>query len=229
MQMWCFQHSERVRPLDVERWATDRGVELQVVRVDLEPLPDPAVVEQLIVLGGQMNTDQVEQHPWLDAERDFLRALVARPTPRIVGICLGAQLLAEVLGGSVGRAEHPEIGWHRLELTPAGQRSPVFGTLEPSFDAFEWHGDAWTLPPGAELTVTGATCATQAFSWDGRVHGVQFHPEFTFARTTELAATTADDLTRGGAVQAAHQFLADPTRFDQLTSKLDTVLDAAFS
>jgi GMP synthase-like glutamine amidotransferase len=225
--VYCLQHSERVRALTVAEWAAERDVDLRIVRVDLEPLPDPAQVELLVVLGGQMNTDDVADHPWLDAERAFLAEVLELGRARVFGICLGSQLLAEVLGGTVARAQVPEIGWQRVELTDAGRTSPVFGVLEESFEAMEWHGDAWTLPPGATLTATSAGCATQAFSHGELVHAVQFHPEFTFERTTELAATTTDDLTRGGAVQTPEQFLADPARFDANARRCMQLLDAA--
>lgn len=225
----CIQHSERVRPLDVERWASERDVDLVVVRADRGELPAPADVRDLIVLGGEMNTDEAEQHPWLDDERALLTALSARDDVRIFGICLGSQLLAEVLGGSVGRAEHREIGWHATTRTAAAETSRVFGSLDDVTDVFEWHGDAWTLPPGARLTMTGTTCATQAFEWNDRIFAVQFHPEFTYARTVELAATTTDDLDAGTvAVQTAQRFLADPARFDRSRVLLDRLLDGAF-
>ena len=226
----CFQHSERVQPLTVLEWARERDVELRITRVDLEPLPPAETIERLVVLGGQMNTDEAHAHPWLDAERELLGELVRRPTPpRILGICLGSQLLAEVLGGRVTRATEPEIGWQRVQLTDDGRRSSVFAVLGGELDVFEWHGDTWTLPPGAQLTVTSEGCVTQAFSWGERVHAVQFHPEFTAARTRELAATTTDDLDRGGWVQRPETFFgaAGDTRFDRLARYCRALLDAA--
>jgi len=224
----CIQHSERVRPLSVADWARERDVDLRVVRVDEgEPLPAVAEVERVVVLGGGMNTDQSADHPWLTHERDWLRELVAAERADVLGICLGSQLLAEALGGTVGRAEVPEIGWQRIELTEAGVDDRVFGALPRAFEAMQWHGDSWTLPPGAQLVATSAGCPTQAFTFGDHVRAVQFHPEFTFARTTELAATTTDDLTRGGFVQTPSDFLADPARFDALRRICDTLLDRA--
>lgn len=223
----CLQHSERVRPLTVAEWAAERGVDLRLTRVDVEPLPDPGEVERLVVLGGGMNTDEVEEHPWLDTERAFLANVLDRGSARVLGICLGSQLLAEVLGGSVGRAEVPEIGWQRIVLTDAGRRSPVFGDLPVAFDAMQWHGDAWTLPPVAELMATSDGCVFQAYSAGELVHGVQFHPEFTYERTTELAATTTDDLSRGGFVQTPDQFLAEPARFAAMRVLCLGLLDRA--
>lgn len=223
----CLQHSERVRPQGVLAWAARRGVELRITRVDEERLPPLDEPTRVIVLGGEMNTDEAAERPWLDDERAWLGELVANPGVRLFGICLGSQLLAEVLGGAVSHTPGAEIGWHAMELTPAGAASRVFGALPTRFDVFEWHGDTWSLPPGAELTVTGANCATQAFAWRDRVYGVQFHPEFELERMRELAATTTDDLAAGGAVQTAAEFLDRPERFTANAPVLDALLDRA--
>src|SRR5689334_18143123 len=104
----CIQHAERVRPLTVADWATERDVELRVVRTwEGDPLPEPAAVERLVVLGGGMNTDEHDAHPWLRDERAWLERVAALDRADVLGICLGSQLLAEALGGSVGRAEVP--------------------------------------------------------------------------------------------------------------------------
>lgn len=226
--VYCIQHAERVRPLTVAEWAAERDVDLRVVRIDEgEALPDPERVERLVVLGGGMNTDQADEHPWIPIERDWLERVVTLDRAEVLGICLGSQLLAEALGGSVGRADVREVGWTRIELTLDGRDDRVFGSLPETFDAMQWHGDAWTLPPGARLAATGAGCATQAFVHGDRVRAVQFHPEFTHARSTELAATTTDDLTPRGFVQSPEQFLADPSRFDALREVCVTLLDRA--
>ena len=224
----CIQHAERVRPLTVAEWASERDVDLRIVRVDAgAELPDPASVERLVVLGGGMNTDQSDEHPWIPIEREWLRRIVSIERADVLGICLGSQLLAEALDGSVGRADEREIGWTRIEVTADGRDDRVFGALPPAFDAMQWHGDAWTLPPGARLVATGDGCATQAFAFGDRVRAVQFHPEFTHDRTTELAATTTDDLTPRGFVQSPEQFLADPARFDALREVCVELLDRA--
>lgn len=224
----CIQHSERVRPLTVAEWADERDVELRVVRIDEgDELPPAGEVDRLVVLGGGMNTDQVDAHPWLVRERAWLGSVLELDRARVLGICLGSQLLAEVLGGSVARAEHPEIGWQRIERTAAGALDPVFGHLPDSFDAMQWHGDAWTLPPGATLVATSAGCTTQAFTFGDRVCALQFHPEFTFERTTQLVATTTDDLTPRGWIQSSDEFLASPERFARMRELCMGLLDRA--
>lgn len=224
----CIQHSDRVRPLTVAEWAAERGLDLQVVRVDREDrMPVPGEVERLVVLGGGMNSDQVDEHPWLVGEADWLRDVVDLGRAHVLGICLGSQLLAHVLGGTVGRAAVPEIGWQRIERTGDGDDDAVFASLPGSFDAMQWHGDAWTVPPGGRLLATSTGCAMQAFGWGDRVRGVQFHPEFTYARTRELARSTNDDLTPRGCIQAPEEFLAGPARFDALREVCVQLLDGS--
>lgn len=224
----CLQHSERVRPLTVVDWAVERGLDLRVVRVDLEPLPPVEEVERLVVLGGGMNTDEHDEHPWLLDERAFLREVIARDVARVLGICLGSQLIVEAIGGSVQRSPTPEIGWQHVRLTDAGRRSHVFSALPDSFHVMQWHGDEWLLPrDGAALAATSDGCANQAFTAGPRVSGVQFHPEFTLERTSQLAATTTDDLAPRGWIQSPDTFLAPVERFVQLRELCLQLLDRA--
>lgn len=226
----CFQHSDTVRPLSVADWARARGHELRVVRVDLEPLPSAGDIGHLVVLGGAMNTDQQEEHPWLAAERALLRELVSSTHARILGICLGSQLLAEALGATVSRARVREVGWQRVQLTDAGRECAVFGVLPESFDVFEWHGDEWELPDGAEHVVTSAGCPWQAFTVGSRITAVQFHPEFTYERVAEMAAASGPEEFAGpGHVQQPAEFLDRPERFDELQERCFGLLDRALA
>jgi GMP synthase (glutamine-hydrolysing) len=137
----------------------------------------------VLVLGGAMHVDQEEQHPWLREEDAVLRRLLESGTP-VLGVCLGAQLLAKAAGARVGPASQPEIGWHRVELTEAAADDPVVGRLPRSFEAFEWHYYAFELPDGAnELARTSASL--QSFRLGGRAWGVQFHPEVTLAQARQ--------------------------------------------
>ena len=98
----------------------------------------------------------------------------------MLGVCLGAQLVADVLGGQVSRGEHPEIGWYTVELTETGRAIPVFAGFPERFTALHWHGDTFAIPPGAVHVASSEACANQAFTHDGgRVVGLQFHLEET--------------------------------------------------
>ena len=142
-----------------------------------EPVPtrlDGA--DGLVVLGGAMDFDDTDAFPHLLATMDLLRDAADRETPAL-GICLGAQLAAAALGGRAypGPAGE-ELGWTKVELTPAGQADPVLGALQEPAELFEWHHDTFDPPPRATLLAGGAVYPSQAFRL-GSVVAVQFHPE----------------------------------------------------
>lgn len=134
-----------------------------------------------MVFGGGMHVDQEAAHPWLRREKRLIRELLERRTP-MLGVCLGAQLLAEVAGARPRRAPRPEIGWHRVEVTPQGARDPLIGPLAPAFEAFEWHTYEAPLPPGGVALAHTPLCL-QAFRVEGGAPawGVQFHAEVTLS------------------------------------------------
>src|SRR5262249_15012987 len=113
-----------------------------------EPPADPLGYDAVLTLGGGMNVDEEDRHPWLADERALLEELIARGVP-LLGLCLGGQLVAEAAGAEPCRAARPEIGWCELELMPRGRDDPLLGCLERRFEAFEWHSYEFPLPPGA--------------------------------------------------------------------------------
>jgi GMP synthase-like glutamine amidotransferase len=129
------------------------------------------------VFGGGMNLADQERLPWLSGEVELLRDALERRMP-LLGICLGAQLLAAAAGGEVHRVSEPEIGWLDVERLPAGEHDPVAAALPERFTAFQWHSYASRLPAGAIELARSAVCA-QAYVLDGHAWGVQFHPEVT--------------------------------------------------
>jgi GMP synthase-like glutamine amidotransferase len=137
----------------------------------------------LVVLGGPMGVGDVEQHPYLAGEIDLLAAAVAADVP-VLGVCLGAQLLACALGGTVGPAGVAEVGIGNVALTPAGERDGVLGPSGRVVPVLHWHEDTFTIPPGAESLASSDRCVNQAFRV-GRAYGLQFHAELD----TGLAAS----------------------------------------
>lgn len=137
----------------------------------------PPRADAVLVFGGAMHVDQEAEHPWLRVELDVLRRLLDAWTP-VLGVCLGAQLLAQAAGARVGPARAPEIGWLPVELTANASDDALFASVPRRFDAFQWHHYAFDLPAGATELARSAVC-TQAFRLDGNTWGVQFHPEVT--------------------------------------------------
>jgi len=142
------------------------------------PLPRPLDdYGAVLVFGGAMHADQDDMHPWLRQENLFLQGLLDGHVP-VLGVCLGAQLLAKAASAPVGPSSEPEVGWFEIELTEEGRDDPVLGLLPSRFEAFQWHFYTHGLPAGAVELARSRVC-TQAFRLGESAWGVQFHPEVT--------------------------------------------------
>ena len=153
-----------------------RGVELDEWLIGEGAAPtDPMGYDAVLTFGGAMHADQEAQHPWLADEKTLLAQLIERRVP-LLGMCLGCQLVAEAAGGSARRAQAPEIGWHRVELTAEAKDDPLLGALPRKFEAFQWHSYEAQLPLGATVLATSPICL-QAYRLEGPAWGIQFHAE----------------------------------------------------
>jgi GMP synthase (glutamine-hydrolysing) len=151
-----------------------------VVRLDAfdaEPRwPSLDEVSGMVVFGGEMNADEIERYPYLLTQRDLMRRAVDAGLP-VLGICLGAQMLARVLDARVYRAPLRELGFKPLRITEAGQADPLLGAFHSGDRVFQWHEDTFDLPDGAELLAAGDDVQVQAFRMGSNAWGVQFHFE----------------------------------------------------
>jgi GMP synthase-like glutamine amidotransferase len=141
----------------------------------IEPPADPLGYDAAFVLGGSMNVDEGERHEWIGVERGLVGRLLERRVP-LMGLCLGGQMVAAAAGAVPRRASRPEIGWHTVEVTDAGQEDPVIGALAPSFEAFQWHSYEFPLPPGA-VALAHSEVSLQAARIGEVAWAIQFHPE----------------------------------------------------
>jgi len=156
----------------------ETGCRLRYVNFGRAPSSRPSLnrYDALIVLGGPMNADQIDTYPNLVTEVGIIREAVEREMS-VLGICLGAQLLAKALGGAVARNEVREIGWYDVTLTRAGLDDPVLSPFGPCRRVFQWHEDGISLPPGTELLAGSPASPVQAFRHGSHVYGFQFHLE----------------------------------------------------
>jgi len=226
MRIQCLKHVPFEGPAAIAQWADERGhpVELSPLYDGVEP-PDQDGFDWLVVMGGPMGVADEATYPWLAGEKAFIRRSIDAGKT-VIGICLGAQLLAEVLGARVYRNPEKEIGWMPIELTDAGRGSHCFGFLPPSLDVFHWHGDTFELPPGAVHLARSAVCAHQAFIWDSRVLGLQFHLESTPQSVADIVTECADELVPAPHIQSAETMLAKPVaEYADLHSALWGILD----
>lgn len=153
----------------------DHGIHLTVWPAWAPPPLTLSGYAALIVLGGAANPDQDTQFPGLEHQRRLLREALDRGVP-VLGSCLGAQLLAQVLAGQIGPLPHPEIGWVPVQACKAADDDPLYRTLPPLMHAFDWHTYGFSLPSGARLLATSPT-APQAFRFGACAWGLQFHLE----------------------------------------------------
>ena len=151
-----------------------------------------------IVLGGEVNVDQTDDHPWLDDVRATIAELIERRTP-LLGVCLGSQLVAEVAGGEVGPLEGgPEIGWKEIELAPAAAGDPLLGGLPPRMLGFQWHSYGFRAPPGAVELAHGAAGLQAYRLTGGPAWGIQFHAEVTAESLGSWLAGDEDEARAAG-------------------------------
>lgn len=193
---------------NIKRWAKRKDYSItETLLFDQQALPSPKDFDWLVVMGGPMNVYEEKKYPWLIQEKKLIEKAIA--TDKLVlGICLGAQLIADVLGGSVSRNAHKEIGWHPVTLTGEAKQSFVFRVLSPQFVAFHWHGDTFALPRGCKRMASSEGCVNQAFEYNNRVIGLQFHLESSVESVRRLIQNCSKDLANGKYVQTADVILS---------------------
>lgn len=224
MRIHYLQHVPFEDLANIERWADERGHEVsRTLLFAGEGLPDLDNFDWLIVMGGPMNIYEQDKYPWLVPEKAFIHRAISGDKIAL-GICLGAQLMADVLGGRVRRNEYREIGWHKVRLTPEAKASKIFGVLPQEFTAFHWHGDTFAIPPGAVHTAESEACRNQAFE-TGRAIGLQFHLESSMDSIDHLISNCGDELTDGVYVQRPKELLSHIDRFSEINGLMDIFLD----
>ncbi|MEY2906100.1 MAG: hypothetical protein RLZZ408_571 [Verrucomicrobiota bacterium] len=226
MRLLLLQHDPLDGPGALIEWAAGRGHGVSTCLIcQGDPLPPVGPFDLLVSLGGPMGAYDEEKHPWLADEKEYLRQAVAAGK-KILGLCLGCQLLADALGGRAFRHSCKEFGWQPIELTAAGGR--WFGG-QGTFLAFQWHGDTYTLPPGAVQLARNGAAEQQAFLMKGpagdQVLGLQFHLEWTEQMAREALAEPGVAPPPSPSVQTPGEILADLTLFDSAKKRFFALLD----
>jgi len=224
MRIHYLQHVPFEDLANIEHWAESRSHRITSTRLfEDQPLPGQQEFDWLIVMGGPMNIYEHEKYPWLVREKEFIGRSI-RNGKIVLGICLGAQQMADSMGGKVRKNPHREIGWHKVRLTSAAGGSRIFSVLPPEFTAFHWHGDTFTIPPGALQVAESDACQNQAFEM-GKAVGLQFHLESSMDSIDHLILNCADELNDGQYVQRPKELLSHLDRFSEIRGLMEKLLD----
>ena len=225
MKLHVLQHVPFEDAANIGVWALEQGFTITTTHLYLnESLPDPESIDMLVIMGGPMNIYQHDLYPWLVPEKQFIKAAI-EANCIVLGVCLGSQLICDALGGKVTRNEHTEIGWFPVTLTEAGQNpDSLLHVLGSPFEAFHWHGDTFSIPPGAIHLAFSEACAHQAFQYGDRVLGMQFHLDYSQQSIQTMVDNCADELIEGPYVQTDHEHLIETDSAQSLQSHLVTLL-----
>lgn len=224
MRVHTLQHVPFEGLGNIAPWLDARGAELRTTQLFAGEQP-PAIDEfdWLIVMGGPMGVHDEDASPWLPAEKRCIAAAVAEKKS-VLGICLGAQLIAAALGERVYTNAEPEIGWFPIRPPKPAGDSPFAAAFASPLCVFHWHGQTFDLPPGATHLVESDACRNQAFSLDDHLVALQFHLETTPESARAMVAHCGDDLVVGPYVQSAAEILGATTHYRGIHATLDRVL-----
>ncbi len=221
MKIHYLQHDDLVQACTIEQWATEQGILLSNTQVHKgEAFPDTSDFDLLIILGGRMGAYEEDAYPWLIDEKEFIKRAIAE-NKYVLGVCLGAQILAHVLGGLVHPHVHKEIGWWPVHFSPQIEGTILQG-LPETVHLFEFHGDTFKLPTGVKLLASSAGCENQAFIYNDRVLAVQFHPEVSVEKTKVLAQAVGN--VEGPYSQPAAHYMNEQAYFEQSKEVMFTIL-----
>ncbi|TNE76813.1 MAG: type 1 glutamine amidotransferase [Gammaproteobacteria bacterium] len=189
-----------------------------------ETLPTQDNFDWLVVMGGPMGVNDEQEYPWLAEEKRFIRETIDAGK-RVLGICLGAQLIADALGAAVTRNPLREIGWFPITVNEAARTTAIGTVLRGEPEVFHWHGDRFAIPDGATPLASSIACDNQGFLYDDRVLGLQFHLETTEQSARDLSLHCGNELDGSEFVQSTEQMLSQPERFTAINRLMTTLLE----
>lgn len=208
----------------IEGWLERSGYEITCTPFYENPvLPDVDDIDFLVVMGGPMSIRDEEDYPWLRDEKLFIKKAVEAGKP-VLGICLGAQLIAGAMGGEIFPNRIKEIGWFPVRASDVPERRSFFRFPEMT-EVFHWHGETFTLPQGAVRIAESDGCRNQAFQLGDNVIGLQFHLETTPESARAIVENCRDELSEAEFVQTESEILsASPEKYEMINLLMEQVL-----
>ena len=221
MRIHIIQHVFYESPGSILDWLQNKNFSYTISKIyQNEKLPEVDEFDWLIVMGGPMGVHDNDLYPWLGPEKELITAAIQNGR-KVLGICLGAQLIAYCLGSEVTRCPQKEIGWWSVELSAAG--SKIF--QETKLDVFQWHGDTFAIPQNATSLASSDGCPNQGFIYENRVIGLQFHLEVTNSIIQDLLKEGNSELVQGKFIQTAEQISKKSANLSHYHEKMNQILD----
>jgi len=207
----------------IESWFEANGYELtRTLFFESTDLPDTKAIDFLVIMGGPMSVNDEEKFPWLVSEKQFIREVIDSGKP-VLGICLGAQMIASAMGARIFPNPVKEIGWFPIQAVDSIDDS-IF-SFPPSAMVFHWHGETFDLPPGTIRLAKSEGCENQAFQLGKSVIGLQFHLETTPESAERIVSHCRDELVPSRYVQTAEEILSPSSnRYKSINHLMGSIL-----
>jgi GMP synthase-like glutamine amidotransferase len=214
MKIHSLQHIEFETEGTIAEWIEEKKHTLSTTHIyKNENFPVIDDFDFLIIMGGPMNIYEYEKYPWLRAEKAFIKETISSGKA-VIGICLGAQLIADVLGATMSKNNYKEIGWFPVHISKEtglskekGPETPILKDIPEEFIAFHWHGDTFNLPEGSKRLFSSEACKNQGFIYGDRIIGLQFHLEMSNRTIGNLIENCSDELIEGKYIQSEKEML----------------------
>lgn len=204
-------------------WLEKAGYDISRSRLYAsETLPNIDQLDLLVIMGGPMSVNDEQDFPWLVAEKEFIYEVIQAGIP-VLGVCLGAQLIASAMGAAVYQNQEKEIGWFAVEAVDSGDTSTF--NFPATAEVFHWHGETFDLPVGAKLLASSKACQNQAFQIGTSVIGLQFHLETTAESARDIVENCGGELVSAPFIQSEREILAaSPEHYQEINQIMDRLL-----
>lgn len=222
MKIHCLQHVSFEGPSYIEQWAKTHNYNISKTKLyNNETLPEISSFDLLVVMGGPMSVSDEDKYSWMKKEKEFIKEVI-KADKYILGICLGAQLLAEALEVSVHKNNEKEIGWFKVKKQNHDKVNELF---ENDFIAFHWHGETFDIPQGAIAIASSEACKNQGFIYNEKVYAFQFHLESTEKSVELMLENCANDLTDDKYVQTIEEIIKGKMFIKKINENMCKVLN----
>jgi GMP synthase-like glutamine amidotransferase len=224
MRVHYLQHVHFEGLGSIESFLKNKGYEItSTCLFKGEDFPSLDNFDWLIIMGGPMSVNDEDLYPWLVQEKEFIKKAI-ESGKLVLGICLGAQLIANVLGAKVYQNKYKEIGWFNINLK--NLENTIFEKILPNeLEVFHWHGETFDIPQNAVLIAESLACRNQAFIFKDRVFGLQFHLETTIDSAKAIIKNSRNEMSFSKYVQSEQEIFSNQDKFEKINTVMNSILE----